>query len=33
MSHFGTLYEAKTHLSGPVDRTAAGEEIIIGEDA
>jgi prevent-host-death family protein len=27
-----TLYEAKTHLSGLVDRTAAGEEIVIAKN-
>ncbi|HSZ93110.1 MAG TPA: type II toxin-antitoxin system Phd/YefM family antitoxin [Acetobacteraceae bacterium] len=32
MSHFVTLYEAKTHLSGLVDRAAAGEEIIIAKN-
>lgn len=26
-----TLYEAKTHLSGLVDRAAAGEEIVIAK--
>jgi prevent-host-death family protein len=32
MSHFVTIYEAKTHLSGLVDRAAAGEEIIIAKN-
>ena len=32
MSHFVTLYEAKTHLSGLVDRAAAGEEIVIAKN-
>lgn len=32
MPPFVTLYEAKTHLSGLVDRAAAGEEIIIAEN-
>ena len=32
MSHFITLYEAKTHFSGLVDRAAAGEEIIIAKN-
>ena len=32
MSYFVTLYEAKTHLSGLVDRAAAGEEIIIAKN-
>ncbi|HEY2615951.1 MAG TPA: type II toxin-antitoxin system prevent-host-death family antitoxin [Acetobacteraceae bacterium] len=31
MSPFVTLYEAKTHLSGLVDRAAAGEEIVIAK--
>jgi prevent-host-death family protein len=30
--HFGTLYEAKTHLSGLVDRAPAGEEIVIAKN-
>jgi prevent-host-death family protein len=32
MPHFVTLYEAKTHLSGLVDRAAAGEEIVIAKN-
>ena len=32
MPHFITLYEAKTHLSGLVDRAAAGEEIVIAKN-
>lgn len=32
MPPFVTLYEAKTHLSGLVDRAAAGEEIIIAKN-
>ena len=32
MPHFFTLYEAKTHLSGLVDRAAAGEEIVIAKN-
>ncbi len=32
MAHFVTLYEAKTHLSGLVDRAAAGEEIVIAKN-
>jgi prevent-host-death family protein len=32
MTHFVTLYEAKTHLSGLVDRAAAGEEIVIAKN-
>jgi prevent-host-death family protein len=32
MPPFVTLYEAKTHLSGLVDRAAAGEEIVIAEN-
>jgi len=31
MPHFVTLYEAKTHLSGLVDRAAMGEEIVIAK--
>ena len=33
MAHFVTLYEAKTPLSGLVDRAAAGEEIVIAKTA
>ena len=32
MPPFVTLYEAKTHLSGLVDRAAAGEEIVIAKN-
>ena len=32
MAYFVTLYEAKTHLSGLVDRAAGGEEIVIAKD-
>lgn len=32
MAHFVTLYEAKTRLSGQVDRAAAGEEIVIARN-
>ncbi len=32
MPHFVTLYDAKTHLSGLVDRAAAGEEIVIAKN-
>ncbi|HUB45677.1 MAG TPA: type II toxin-antitoxin system prevent-host-death family antitoxin [Acetobacteraceae bacterium] len=32
MAYFVTLYEAKTHLSGLVDRAAAGEEIVIAKN-
>jgi len=32
MPPFVSLYEAKTHLSGLVDRAAAGEEIIIAKN-
>ncbi len=32
MPHFVTLYQAKTHLSGLVDRAAAGEEIVIAKN-
>ena len=32
MPQFVTLYEAKTHLSGLVDRAAAGEEIVIAKN-
>lgn len=32
MSHFVSLYEAKTRLSGLVDRAAAGEEIVIAKN-
>lgn len=32
MPNFFTLYEAKTHLSGLVDRAAAGEEIVIAKN-
>ena len=32
MAHFVTLYEAKTHLSGLVDRAAAREEIVIAKN-
>ncbi len=32
MPHFVTLHEAKTHLSGLVDRAAAGEEIVIAKN-
>ncbi len=31
MSQFVSLYDAKTHLSGLVDRAAAGEEIVISK--
>jgi antitoxin (DNA-binding transcriptional repressor) of toxin-antitoxin stability system len=29
MAQCVTVYEAKTHLSGPIDRAATGEEIVI----
>ena len=32
MPPFVTLYQAKTHLSGLVDRAAAGEEIVIAKN-
>lgn len=32
MPPFVTLYEAKIHLSGLVDRAAAGEEIVIAKN-
>jgi len=32
MPLFVTLYAAKTHLSGLVDRAAAGEEIVIAKN-
>jgi prevent-host-death family protein len=32
MPPFVTLSEAKTHLSGPVNRAASGEEIVIAEN-
>jgi prevent-host-death family protein len=32
MPHFVTLYEAENHLSGLVDRAAAGEEIVIAKN-
>ncbi len=32
MSQFVSLYEAKTHLSGLVDRAAAGEEVVIAKN-
>ena len=32
MAYFVTLYEAKSHLSGLVDRAAAGEEIVIAKN-
>ena len=32
MAHFVTLYEAKTHVSGLVDRAASGEEIVIAKN-
>jgi prevent-host-death family protein len=32
MPHFVTLYEATIHLSGLVDRAAAGEEIVIAKN-
>ncbi|MBV8703431.1 MAG: type II toxin-antitoxin system prevent-host-death family antitoxin, partial [Acetobacteraceae bacterium] len=32
MSQFVSLYEAKTRLSGLVDRAAAGEEIVIAKN-
>jgi prevent-host-death family protein len=31
VTQFVSLYEAKTHLSGLVDRAAAGEEIVIAK--
>jgi prevent-host-death family protein len=31
MPQFVTLHDAKTHLSGLVDRAAAGEEIVIAK--
>lgn len=32
MTRFVSLYDAKTHLSGLVDRAAAGEEIVIAKN-
>jgi prevent-host-death family protein len=32
MSHFVSLYDAKTQLSALVDRAAAGEEIVIAKN-
>jgi len=32
VSRFVSLYEAKTHLSGLVDRAAAGEEIVTAKN-
>jgi prevent-host-death family protein len=32
MTRIVSLYDAKTHLSGLVDRAAAGEEIVIAKN-